>query len=320
MPGRPTGYAVGATQVARSSAPFVAVSGDMAVHADQLQLPDGRRLDFAVSGPSGGVPLVFHHGTPGAATQLRSMRRASQERGLRLVTFSRAGYGGSTRQPGRRVVDVVADTQAVVDALSMDRCLVAGWSGGGPHALACAARLPAAAAVITIASVAPYDADGLDWMRGMGEDNVVEMGAAVDGEAVLRPLLEKEGATLGSIAPDAIVASMESLLPDVDRALVTDEFAEDLAASFHDAVRVSVDGWLDDDLAFVQPWGFEPAEIGVPTMVWQGSADLMVPFSHGKWLAAHVPGAVAHLEEGEGHLSIGVGAIDRMLDEALAAV
>jgi pimeloyl-ACP methyl ester carboxylesterase len=78
-----------------------------------------------------------------------------------------------------------------------------------------------------------------------------------------------------------------------------------------------VEGWLEDDLAFARPWGFELAEITTPTMLWQGSADLMVPFAHGQWLASRIPGVAAHLESDEGHLSIAIGALDRMLDELL---
>jgi len=127
--------------------------------ADHVQLPDGRRLDLRVSGPAGGFPLVFHHGTPGAATPYRALERAAHARGLRLVTTSRPGYGDSSPQPGRSVVDVAADTAAVLAAIGADRCLIAGWSGGGPHALACGARLGATAAVLVIAGIAPYGAD-----------------------------------------------------------------------------------------------------------------------------------------------------------------
>src|SRR6516165_12664188 len=147
--------------------------GGVAV-ADHVRLPDGRRLDLRVSGPAGGFPLVFHHGTPGAATPIRVRERAAHARGLRLVTTSRPGYGDSSPQPGRSVVDVAADTAAVLAVIGADRCLVAGWSGGGPHALACGARLGATSAVLVIASVAPYGVAGLDWMAGMGEENVVE--------------------------------------------------------------------------------------------------------------------------------------------------
>jgi len=291
----------------------------MDVLEQQLQLPDGRRLDMRVSGPAGGLPLVFHHGTPGARTPIHALERAAHARGLRLVTTSRPGYGSSSRQPGRSVVDAVADTDAVLAAVDAQRCLTMGWSGGGPHTLACGARLGAAAAVLVVAGVAPYEADGLDWMAGMGEDNIVEFSAALQGEDRLRPYLSEQGEVLRDISAADIVASMESLLPDVDRAALTGEFGEDMAASFREAVSTDVDGWLDDDLAFAKPWGFGLGEISVPVMIWQGSADLMVPFAHGQWLAAGLPAAVTHLEEGEGHLSVGLGKLDAMLDELVKA-
>jgi pimeloyl-ACP methyl ester carboxylesterase len=287
--------------------------------ADHLDLPDHRRLDVRVSGPEDGLPLVFHHGTPGAATPVRSFEAAAHRHGLRLVTMSRPGYGGSTRRAGRAVVDVAADTTAVLDALAAEHCLVAGWSGGGPHALACAARTDGVDAVLAIAGVAPYGADGLDWMAGMGDDNVAEFGAALDGEQPLRRFLEAEREQLQDVDPAGIVTSLESLLPDVDRAVLTDEYAEDMAAGFHEGLRPGVDGWLDDDLAFLKPWGFDLGEISVPTMVWQGSADLMVPFAHGRWLASQLPEASVHLVPGEGHLSIGLGACEEMLTELRAA-
>jgi pimeloyl-ACP methyl ester carboxylesterase len=287
--------------------------------SDHVWLPDGRRLDVRVSGPTGGLPLVFHHGTPGAATPVRALERAAHARGLRLVTTSRPGYGDSSRQPGRAVVDVAADTAAVLAAIGAERCLIAGWSGGGPHALACGARLGAAAAVLVIAGVAPYGAQGLDWMAGMGEENIVEFSAAIQGEDELRSYLLQQREQLKDITAADVAAGLETLLPDVDKAVLTGEFAEDMAASFREAVRTGVGGWLDDDLAFARPWGFGLEQISVPAMIWQGSADLMVPFSHGQWLASQLPGASAHLEQGEGHLSVGLGALDRMLDELVGA-
>jgi pimeloyl-ACP methyl ester carboxylesterase len=286
---------------------------------DHVRLPDGRRLDLRVSGPADGVPLVFHHGTPGAATPVQALERAVHARGLRLVTTSRPGYGDSSRQPGRAVVDVAADTAAVLASIGAERCLVAGWSGGGPHALACGARLDAATAVLVIAGLAPYGADGLDWMSGMGQENVVEFSAAAHGEDELRPHLLAEREQLKDITAANMASSMQTLLPDVDKAVLTGEFGEDLAASIREAVRTGVEGYLDDELAFTAPWGFGVDEISVPVMIWQGSADLMVPFSHGQWLASRLPGASVHLEEGEGHLSIALGALDRMLDELVAA-
>ena len=239
-------------------------------------------------------------------------------RGLRLATTSRPGYGASSRQPGRSVADVTSDIDALLDALHAERCLIAGWSGGGPHALACAARVSRAAGALIIAGVAPFTAQDLDWMTGMGEENLVEFGTALQSEVALRRYLEPEREDLRTITAAGIVSSLATILPEVDRAVISDEFGEDFAAGFHEAVRLGVDGWLDDDLAFTKDWGFSLNEISIPIMLWQGDLDLMVPFSHGKWLSSQLPGAKSHLQHGEGHLSIGVGALERMLDELIA--
>lgn len=283
-----------------------------------LHLRDGRRLDIRVSGPADGLPLVFHHGTPGAATPIRALERAAHNRALRLVTTSRPGYGNSTRKPGRSVVDVATDTAAVLAAIGATRCLVAGWSGGGPHALACAARLDSVGAALVIAGIAPYGVQGLEWMAGMGADNVAEFEAALEGERRLRPWLTEARKGLKDAAVSDVVSSLETLLTPVDKAVLTGEFGEDLAAGTREAVRAGVEGWLDDDLAFTKPWGFDLNEISVPTMIWQGTADLMVPLAHGKWLASRVPSASVRLEMGEGHLSLALGAIDRMLEELVS--
>ena len=286
-----------------------------------IDLSDGRFLDLDVSGPEDGMPLVFHHGTPGSVRQFRAIQRAAHDRGVRLVTFSRPGYGASTRQPGRRVVDAVADVAAVLAHLGTPRCLVAGWSGGGPHALATGARLPEqVAGILCIAGVAPHDAAGLNFLKGMGQQNIDEFGLALQGEKAIRPSHEAEAVGLRNTDAAGLIEGMASLLPDVDRAVLTAEFGEDLAANFAEGFRTGVDGWVDDDLAFVTPWGFSLAEIAVPTFVWQGSEDLMVPFAHGQWLAAHIPGATPRLQQAEGHLSIGVGALDRMFDDLLTTI
>ena len=286
----------------------------------ELTLPDGRLLDVKVSGEPDQPPLLFHHGTPGSSHQFDLIRREVHARELRLVTWSRPGYAGSDRAPGRSIADVAADAAAVLDLIGADTCLTAGWSGGGPHALACGALLPErVTAVLCIAGVAPYDADGLEWLAGMGEDNLDEFGAALEGEPALRPWLKEIRGQLTEITGDQISASMSSLLPPVDVAALTGGFAADLATSFREAVASGVDGWLDDDIAFTKPWGFDLDALRVPTLIWQGSADLMVPFGHGQWLARRLPHATSHLEDGEGHLSISVGAFGRMLDELVAS-
>ncbi|HXQ18776.1 MAG TPA: alpha/beta hydrolase [Acidimicrobiales bacterium] len=294
--------------------------GDSAMPESQLvELKDGRRLEYEVHGVQDGPALVFHHGTPGSCLPFATLAAAAASRGLRLVTTSRAGYGESSRQAGRRVVAAAADTGELLDALGIEDCLVAGWSGGGPHALACGARLAGRArAVLVIAGVAPADADGLDFLTGMGEANLDEFGLAERGEAALRPFLETQREALRTAAPEDLAAALTSLLPPVDVRALEDGVAVDLEAQIQHGVASGVEGWLDDDLAFVAPWGFSLDEIAVPTSLWQGDQDLMVPPAHGRWLAAQVPGVVAHLEAGEGHISIGARLMDRMLDELLA--
>jgi pimeloyl-ACP methyl ester carboxylesterase len=284
----------------------------------QISLPDGRSIDVSVTGPDDGLALVFHHGTPGAGGAFGAMRRAAHERGLRIISASRPGYGGSTRHAGRTVVDVVADTDAILDALGIEECVIAGWSGGGPHALACAARLKRAKAVLLIAGVGPFGGAGLEFLAGMGQDNLDEFGAALEGESELRAYLDTQVPALKSATAAEVVESMKTLLPPVDQAVLTDELGQDVASSFHEGLRVSADGWVDDDLAFIAPWGFSLDDVAVPTSIWQGSEDLMVPFTHGTWLATQLPKALAHLEDGEGHLSIFIGAIERMLDELVS--
>lgn len=284
-----------------------------------LPLPDGRILETWISGPEDGLPFVFHHGTPGAARPARALERAVHARGLRFVSFSRPGYAASSRRPGRTVADVVDDTAAVLAALGAEECLIGGWSGGGPHALACAARLQGVLATLVIAGVGPFDALDLDFYAGMGQDNLDEFASAVAGESDLRAYLEVQRPGLLASSPEGIVEAMATLLPPVDRAVLTDEFGADTVTSFGEALRLSVDGWLDDDLAFVADWGFSVDEIRTPVQLWQGEEDLMVPFAHGKWLAGHIPGVTAHLLPGQGHLSLTIGSVDRMLDGLVGA-
>ena len=193
-----------------------------------------------VSGPAGGLPLVFLHGTPGSRDPIQAWERAAHARGLRLVTTSRPGYGGSDRQPGRSVVDVVADTAVVLAAIGVERCLVVGWSGGGPHALACAARLDAAAAVLSLASFAPYDADGLDWFAGLPDDSIVEFSAAARGEDELRPLISQWRDEAKDVTAPEMATALQPLLADSERAVLTQEFFEDVALNVREGFRAGL--------------------------------------------------------------------------------
>ncbi|MEU9383950.1 alpha/beta hydrolase [Streptomyces sp. NPDC048279] len=291
-----------------------------------ITLPDGRHLDIAVSGPSGGVPLIYHHGTPGALSQNRVMQRDVWDRGLRLVTFSRPGYGDSTRKPGRKVLDVAADVEVLLDHLEAERCLVLGHSGGGPHALATAAALPGrVAGVAASCSLAPYDTPGFDFLSEMGDQNIKEFGLALQGEAAVRPALEADAVAMRRPdAVDAVRAMLTSLLSDEERTAMSLDAeggpAEELAGQWAHALGDGVDGWVDDDLAFVRPWGFDLIAIQVPCFIWHGAADRVVPPSHGRRLSEQMPDSLLRMLPDKGHLMVQLDGIGAMVDELLTTL
>ncbi len=271
----------------------------------ELRTPDGRRLHVYEAGDPVGDLVLVHHGSPGSGMLWDRWVEDALIRGIRLVGYDRPGYDGSDRQAGRTVADAAADAAAIADAFGVSRFRTWGVSGGGPHALACAAILPdRVIAAATLASVAPYGVAGLDWLAGMGQDNVDEFGAALAGEKSLRPFLATTSPQLVAAGPGGLADAMRSLLPAVDVAVLSG----DLAAFAHEWMtrgqRNGVDGWLDDDLAFTRPWGFDLAAISVPLLLVQGRQDRMVPFAHGQWLASHIPGVAAELTEQDGHLTL----------------
>jgi len=278
-----------------------------------------RQLEALVSGPPDGLTVVLQNGTPAGLMAAPLIAAATAERGLRLVLYARPGYEGSTPDPGRQVAGAAADLGAVLDALGAAEFVTVGWSGGGPHALACAALLPGRClAAATMAGPAPRLADGLDWWQGMGQENLAEFQAAEAGQQALTSFLEPAAREMASLTGADVVAGLGDLVSAADKAAVTAEFADYLAASFRAAVAGGVAGWRDDDLAFVTDWGFTMADasLGAPVAVWQGDQDMMVPWSHGQWLAEHIPGARAHLLPGEGHLTL-VHVFGAILDDLM---
>lgn len=284
-----------------------------------VALPDRRSAEVWLGGDPTGQALVMHHGTPSDATTFADWHAPCRARGLRLICISRPGYAGSTRRPGRTVAQGSDDVSAVLDALGHDRFVTAGWSGGGPHALACAARLPGRCrGAATLAGVGPSLAGDLDFLAGMGAENIAEFGAARAGEGELRRWLIDNAESLRRITGPELADAFGDLVAPADKAVLVGGYADALAAVFRRALAPGFDGWIDDDLAFMRDWGFDLDEVRVPVAVWQGDLDRMVPFAHGRWLVRHVPGAQARLVAGHGHLSLVVRHRDEVLDELLA--
>jgi pimeloyl-ACP methyl ester carboxylesterase len=252
-----------------------------------------------------GVPVLVHYGTPGSSLLYRPNVRDAEERGIRLFSYDRPGYGGSTRNKDRTVADCVEDVVAVCALLEVDRFCVWGISGGGPHALATAALLPdRVAAAAALAPVAPFDAEGLDFYAGMGEQNIEEFGATLAGEEPHLEILERDRKEILGATPAQLVEAWTTLLGPADRELLSGPIATFVLESMRAGIAASLDGWFDDDVAFARPWGFDLASTRVPVLHWQGEQDRFVPFGHGVWLSEHIPGVESHLSPTDGHITL----------------
>lgn len=273
----------------------------------RITAPDGRTLAVAEWGDPDGLPVLAIHGTPGGRISWYGPDPDIDARyRLRRLTVDRPGYGHSTPRPGRRVVDFVDDLVTVAEALRVEEFVVTGGSGGGPHALACAATLPQRVLRCLVqVSLAPLGAPGLDeqaWLAGMAPDNVTEFRAALAGESALRAfcepdrqmMLERLAAGRSDFLGDGMELSEEDVAQLIKHAAV-------VSAHVADALAPGIEGWVDDDLAFVAPWGFDVGAIQVPVLVSYGRADTLVPPAHGDWLAAHIPSAQVEVTEA-GHL------------------
>lgn len=246
--------------------------------------------------------MFLLHGTPGS--RLGPCPRASvlYRLGVRLISFDRPGYGRSDRLVGRSVATAADDVAAIADALGLDRFSVLGRSGGGPHALACAALLPdrvVRAAVLV--GLAPHAAEGLDWFGGMTESNVTEYTVALGGRSRFADWLAPAAQEIRT-DPAALIAGLYAELPEVDRRMVANPGVRAmLLENYAEALRHSEDGWVDDAIAFCTPWGFDLASITAPTLLWHGEKDRFSPVDHSRWLAARIRTATMHLEPDAAH-------------------
>ena len=258
-----------------------------------VTLVDGGELHYYDATPDAAdcFPVIYHHGSPNVGEPPEPLFEASAQRGLRWVGYDRPGYGGSSAQPGRSVGQAAFDSAAVADVLGLERYAVLGHSGGGAHALACAALTPErVVAAVSISGLAPLTASGLDWFAGLYPGGEAELRAATHGRDALKEFLETS---------------------EFDPAMFT---ADDWAALngdwawFNRVVNLAepsgLDPFIDDDLASVGDWGFDPTHIAVPTLLVHGTDDRVVPASHARWLAEHIDGAELLEVEGASHISV----------------
>lgn len=265
---------------------------------------DGRALAVEESGDPAGRPVLVHMGTPNSRLLYTPNVRDAAARGLRLISYDRPGYGGSTPHPGRTVADCAGDVRAICADLGVGRLAMWGISGGGPHVLACAALLPdLVTAAASLASLAPYGAEGLDYFAGMGQDNVDDIRLSHTDEAASRAKADQDREELLATSPEDAAKAMESLLTPTDAEALRGELAEYLISSTQDGLAPGSQGWWDDT-CLTRPWGFDLAAITVPVLLLHGRQDMFVPFGHGEWLAAHIPGVEARLTDDDGHLTL----------------
>jgi pimeloyl-ACP methyl ester carboxylesterase len=270
-----------------------------------VQTPDGRTLAIEEAGDPNGRPVLVHEGTPNSRHLYPPTAIDAAARGLRLISYDRPGYGGSSPMPGRTVADCAADVRAICAELGISRLAMWGISGGGPHVLACAALLPDLVSVVaSLASLAPLDAEGLDWFAGMGELNADDTRQFLrDREAARAKLDADREQALGASAAE-LIKGLQTLLSPTDAAVLNDGLAEHLVYCEHEGLAPGSQGWWDDGVAHCTPWGFELSAISVPVLLMHGRQDQFVPFGHGQWLAAHIPGVEARLFDHDGHLTL----------------
>jgi pimeloyl-ACP methyl ester carboxylesterase len=267
-----------------------------------VRLADGRSVTVDSWGAPDGMPIFLLHGTPGCRSGPRPRTSVLYRLGVRLISYDRPGYGGSSRRPGRTVADAAGDVRAIADHLGLDRFGVVGRSGGGPHALACAAllgeRVKSAAVLV---GLAPSDAEDLDWYAGMTGSNVDEYSQADAGLAAIEHKLVAFADRIRD-DPESLLVSLLPELTRPDRRVVDDVAIRRLLAdTYAEALRDSADGWIDDVLAIRRPWGFDLSMIQPPVLLWHGAEDMFSPVGHTYWLAKQVPTSIVTVQSGAAH-------------------
>ncbi|WP_106397095.1 alpha/beta fold hydrolase [Actinocorallia populi] len=263
---------------------------------------DGRALAVEEFGRPDGSPVFVLHGMPGSRLGPFPKPSLLYQLGVRLIAYDRPGYGESDRHPGRNVADAAQDVARIADALGIERFAVLGRSGGGPHALACAALLPGRVTrVAVLVGLAESTGPSESWTEPMNGFNRRAYRAAESGAGAVKAKLETERYRSD---PALIVQELYEELTESDRRVVDDAgIRSELIRSYTEGIRLSADGWVDDMLAFVIPWGFKQTDIIAPTLIWHGADDRFSPVGHARALAENIPDCRVLIQPGRGHFS-----------------
>jgi pimeloyl-ACP methyl ester carboxylesterase len=286
-----------------------------------VRAPDGRKLAVEVAGHPTGEAVFLLHGTPGSLLGPRPRGIFLYRLGIRMISYNRPGYPGSTRAKDRVIADAAGDVEAIADHFDIDRFSVIGRSGGAPHALACAADKRLRDRLICTASLcglAPYDAHGpgLDWFGDMVESNITAYQNAAESD--LQALIATFNPQADRVRNNS-QGLINTLRPDLvgsDREVMGDVALRRIIAQTHaEALRESVEGWIDDVIALAHPWSVELSDITGPVLLWHGGDDVFIPASHTQWLHRQIRGSELRLKPGAAHF----GAI-KVLPEVLSWV
>ncbi len=270
-----------------------------------LVLRDGRNLTYLEAGDPNGRPVFVLHATLGSKLIYSQHAADAARRGIRLIGHDRAGYGGSTARPGRTILDEALDVRELADALGLEQFAVWGNSTGGSLTLACASALSGrVVAVASLAGVAPYPADGLDWFAGVDPAVVSDFQFYQREPVAWRLKMARDVKETRGLTSSQYSESLSSSSSGAERAILTPELLAFAYGQMQDGLSGGPAGFIDDYIAGVTPWGFDFPTIRVPVQLWHGTDDPMVPLSHARWLAAQLPGADIHVEPGEGHISL----------------
>ena len=282
----------------------------------QFKCRSGRELEVLDNGVESSKAIVFHHGTPASAALWSQWFAYAADLGIRAISYSRAGYATSDRDFGRSIVSVNKDIAEVLEAKAIEKFVAIGWSGGGPHALA-NTLLASNVGAITLAGVGAFGVEDLDFLEGMAQENHDEFGASLQGEEVIQQWFIDNASAFKSVGGAEIREAFGGIISDADKKSMEGSFADVLAAAIRSGIAVSFDGWVDDDVAFTKPWGFELSAITKPVKIWQGDQDFMVPHAHSRWLAKHIPTAELTFIPGQGHVTLLVDYTEQVFAQAI---